>query len=95
MMMSKRTLIEAIANAKGCTRVEALEFIDAFQGIVAEQLMHGGNIQIHNLGTFKVKQRAGRKGRNPRTGEPIEIAARRVVTFRPSNNLMRLLNEPR
>jgi DNA-binding protein HU-beta len=92
MIMSKRTLIDEIAKMKNCSRVEALEFIDAFQSIMTEHLLNEGKIQIHNLGTFSIRERAGRSGRNPRTGEPIDIPARRAVTFKPSKNLVHRLN---
>ena len=93
MIMSKKTLIDEIAKTKNCTRVEALEFIDAFQRVITEHLLNDGKIQIHNLGTFQVRQRAGRTGRNPRTGEPIDIPARRALTFKPSRNMARRLNK--
>ena len=92
MIVSKKTLIDEIARAKACSRVEALDFIDAFQCVMTEQLLNEGRIQIHNLGTFRVRHRAGRIGRNPRTGEPIEIPARRAITFTASKNLVRRLN---
>ncbi len=93
MIMSKKTLIDEIARTKNCSRVEALEFIDAFQCVMTEHLLNEGKIQIHNLGTFQVRHRAGRSGRNPRTGELIDIPARRAVTFKPSKNLVHRLNQ--
>jgi DNA-binding protein HU-beta len=93
MILSKKALIDEIAKTKNCSRVEALEFIDAFQSVITEHLLNEGKIQIHNLGTFQIRQRAARTGRNPRTGELIDIPARRAVTFKASRNMVRRLNK--
>ncbi len=90
--MSKKQTIDAIAINLNCTKVQALEFIDAFHGYLIECLDTNGEYTISGIGTFRVKQRAQRTGRNPRTGDSIEIPARQVVGFKVAQPLLSRLN---
>lgn len=80
--MTKSDLIEAVAgHGDGWTRREAESAVNAIFGAMSEALVAGDRIEIRGLGSFRVKDRQPRVGRNPRTGETVAIPARRVPTF--------------
>ena len=93
MAMTKADLIEQIADATGrrVTKKDCGLLIDAFLSVAKDALMRGDRIELRGFGTFKVQHRTARTVRNPRTGEPVDVPARDVPVFRPSNNLRRLL----
>jgi len=72
-------LSEAVAEEARITKTEANEVVRAVFGKLGDALAEGEEVKIAGFGTFKVKERAARKGLNPSTGEPIEIAATKVV----------------
>jgi len=80
-------LSEAVAEEARITKTEANEVVRAVFGKLADALAEGEEVKIAGFGTFKVKERAARKGLNPSTGEPIEIAATKVVGFKPAKHL--------
>ncbi len=90
--MSKKTTMETMATQLDCSKVEALEYYDAFTAHMLESLHIHGEFTISGIGTFRVKDRASRLGRNPRTGETIEIPARRVVGFKAASTLLNHMN---
>ena len=67
--------------------------IDAFFDLVAQSLVDGNDVKITGFGNFQIRTKAARPGRNPRTGEAIPIAARRVVTFHASHKLKEQIQE--
>lgn len=85
--MTKAELIAEIANQAGITKKEADAALKAAVGAISKALKKGERIAIPGLGIFSVKERAARKGRNPRTGQVIQIPARKVVAFKPSKDL--------
>lgn len=85
--MNKTDLISAIASETEITKVETKKVVDAFISVVSKTLKSGERVMIPGLGSFKVCQRPKRKGRNPRTGEPIVIKAKNVVKFNPASAL--------
>ena len=91
--MSKKILTERIALSLDCSRADALKIINTYQSLLYEQINDQGGIVIQGLGTFKVKSRNARQGRNPRTGEAIVIPARKIVSFKASAGLLRQLNQ--
>jgi DNA-binding protein HU-beta len=83
--MNKSDLVDAVADAAGMTKADAARACDALfgsDGIIAGQLRGGGRVQITGFGTFESKYRKARTGRNPRTGETIQIAASKSPGFR-------------
>lgn len=80
--MNKTELIEAIAEKTGLTKVDTSKFVDTFVGTVTETLKSGLQVVIPGFGTFQTSERAARSGRNPRTGETIQIEATKVAKFR-------------
>jgi integration host factor subunit alpha len=79
-------------KVEGVTKKQAAEVVEAVFDTIKETLARGEKIKIAAFGNFDVRDKAARKGRNPQTGEPIEIAARRVLTFKVSQRLKELLN---
>jgi len=99
--MTKADLVERVTESiartagpmiskKDCARV-----VDAFLDAVKEALKNQHNIEVRGFGTFKIRRRKTRMARNPRTGDPVEVAARPVPVFKPSKELRALVaDEP-
>lgn len=85
--MNKAELIASIAEETGLTRTDVLKVMDAFLGEVTRTLKRGDRVALVGFGTFGVSKRKARTGRNPQTGAPIKIAARRVPRFTPGKDL--------
>ncbi len=85
--MTKAELVVKIANDTGITKAQAEKAVDGFIRTVSTALEAGDKVTLVGFGTFSVNGRAKREGRNPRTGEKIEIAASKVVRFKAGKNL--------
>ena len=85
--MSKKEFVDAYAKATGETKKRAEELVNAFLETTEESLVKGESIQFVGWGTFEVKERAAREGRNPSTGAPIKIDAKKVDKFKVGNKL--------
>jgi DNA-binding protein HU-beta len=85
--MNKKELIERIAEEADAPKSEAQKHFEAFEQVVAEALKGGEEVQITGFGKFSVRERKAREGRNPQTGEKMEIAASRVPAFSAGNAL--------
>ena len=90
--MSNRThtrldLTEAVYREVGLSRNESAELVESILAHVSDALVRGETVKISSFGTFQVRKKGARMGRNPKTGEEIPISARRVVTFRPGQKL--------
>ncbi len=90
--MNKSNLITAIGETTGISRSEAARAVDATFEVIADALKDGVDVRLTGFGIFGVADRAARKGRNPRTGEAIEIAAFRQVRFKPGKGLKDAVN---
>jgi DNA-binding protein HU-beta len=88
--MNKAQLVEAIA-AKTSTKKQAQEIVEAVWDSIKGSLKQQEDVAISGFGTFKVKQTKARQGRNPKTGETIQIPAKKKVAFRASKELKSLL----
>ena len=84
--MNKVELINEVAKAT-CSKAEAGKAIDAFLGAVKKALKKGDTVSLIGFGTFSVAKRSARKGRNPQTGEPLKIAAKKVPKFKAGKAL--------
>jgi len=89
--VSKEELVQAVAERAGLPRAQAALAVGGILGAVRDALAQGGQVRLVGFGTFEVRDRAARKGRDPRTGAALEIPARRVPVFRPGRNLVRAL----
>jgi integration host factor, alpha subunit len=89
-MMGEKTLTrmdlsEAVFREVGLSRNESSELVEAVLGHMSDALVRGEQVKISSFGTFSVREKAARVGRNPKTGEEVPINPRRVLTFRPSH----------
>lgn len=85
--LTKAHLAELLFEQIGLNKRESKEMVDAFFELISECLIEGNDVKISGFGNFQIRTKAPRPGRNPRTGESIPIASRRVVTFHASHKL--------
>lgn len=85
--MNKTELIAAAAERSGLTKKDAEKALNAAIDAITAALVAGDKVQLSGFGIFEVKEREARMGRNPHTGEPMEIAASRVPGFKASKTL--------
>lgn len=90
--MTKAEIIEQIYEKVGFSKKESAEIVEMVFDIMKETLEKGDKIKISGFGNFVVRSKRSRIGRNPQTGDEIEISARKVLTFRPSQVLKSALN---
>ncbi len=90
--MTKADIIEKLYTKIGFSKKESSEIVEMVFDTIKDTLEKGERIKISGFGNFVVRQKRSRIGRNPQTGQAIEIMARRVLTFRPSQVLKSLLN---
>lgn len=91
--MTKADIFDKVQVGVGMTRKESAEMVEAVFSIMKSTLETGENLKISGFGSFIVKKKADRRGRNPQTGESITIEARRILTFKPSGVLRDALNQ--
>lgn len=90
--MNKSELIDAIAAKTGLTKVQAKSAIESYHEAVSESLKAGGSVDIAGFGSFSVVSKAARTGRNPKTGEVLQIKASRLPKFKPGKGLKEGIN---
>jgi DNA-binding protein HU-beta len=90
--MNKAEFVGEVADAAGLTKVDAAKAIEAVIGVIEKALKKGDNISIVGFGTFTVRKRAARSGRNPRTGATIKIKASKVPAFKAGKALKDAIN---
>lgn len=89
--LTKAELAEMLFDSLGLNKREAKDFVDAFFDEIRTTLESGVSVKLSGFGNFQLRDKPQRPGRNPKTGEEIPIAARRVVTFHPSQKLKSLV----
>jgi len=93
--LTRADLAEAVYRVVGLSRAEAAEIVDAVLKEISEAAVRGENIKLSSFGTFHVRHKQERVGRNPKTGQETPISQRRVLTFKASNIMKaRINNEP-
>lgn len=85
--MTKKEIVRAIAEETGLTQAVVKEVVQLTFDRVLDSLARGQRVELRNFGVFDLKSRAARKARNPTTGEEVEIPARVVVSFKPSQQM--------
>ncbi|BCD98080.1 HU family DNA-binding protein [Marinagarivorans cellulosilyticus] len=90
--MNKSELVDAIAASADISKAAAGRALDAVTDSITNALKEGDQVALVGFGTFLVKDRAARTGRNPQTGQPIEIAAAKIPTFKPGKALKDAVN---
>jgi integration host factor subunit alpha len=98
MTLTKSDIIEDLNNEIGLNKREAKELVDILFNDIKSLLSEGHEVMLSGFGNFQLRDKSPRPGRNPRTGEDVEISARRVVTFKSGQKLKEsvkaLTNEP-
>ena len=90
--MTKADVINALTSKTGMARKEAAEAVGLFLSAVRGALERGEKVSLVGFGTFYVKEKNARQGRNPRTGERIQIPRKRVAAFKPGRTFRQLVN---
>jgi integration host factor subunit alpha len=93
MSLTKAELIDILCEKTGVTRNQSVEFLERVFAIMKETLENGETVKVSGFGNFIVREKKPRKGRNPKTGLELTIAARRVLTFKPSHVLRKAVNQ--
>ncbi|MBS38799.1 MAG: DNA-binding protein HU [Thiotrichales bacterium] len=85
--MNKADVIDAVAESADISKAAASRAVDAITDVIANALKQGDSVTMVGFGTFSIRERAARTGRNPRTGEPIQIKASKLPVFKPGKGL--------
>ncbi|WP_417524850.1 integration host factor subunit alpha [Marinovum sp.] len=83
--LTRMDLSEAVFREVGLSRNESAELVERVLSLMSDALVEGEQVKISSFGTFSVRDKAARVGRNPKTGQEVPIEPRRVLTFRPSH----------
>jgi len=90
--ITRAHLSEAVYQEVGLSRNESAELVETVLAQIADCLSQGDTVKLSSFGSFSVRQKGGRMGRNPKTGEEVPIKPRRVLVFRPSHVLKEQIN---
>lgn len=92
--MIRSELLAALAKDNPDLRAEEVEqVVDIFFDEISQRLAEGGRVELRGFGAFSTREREARKGRNPRTGEQVDVPTKRVPYFRPGKEMRRVLND--
>lgn len=90
--LTRKEIAEELTSKLGYSQNICADIVDSFLNKMKDALIEGESIKLVHFGTFTVRDKSPRTGRNPRTGEPITITKRQAVSFRPSKKLRELVN---
>ncbi|MEO5336459.1 MAG: integration host factor subunit alpha [Magnetospirillum sp. WYHS-4] len=93
--ITRAQLSEAVYQEVGLSRNESAELLEQVLGAISEALVHGETVKISSFGSFSVRKKGQRIGRNPKTGQEVPILPRQVLVFRPSQVLKSHINRKR
>lgn len=91
--MKKSEMIEVLSSKTGLSKADAEKMFNATFDLFKEELAKGNKVSVAGFGTFKISERAAREGRNPQTGETIQIAASKSVSFKAGTELKSKVND--
>lgn len=91
--VTRADLAEAVYQSVGLSRTESAELVERVLDIVSDSLVAGENVKLSSFGSFQVRSKNQRIGRNPKTGEEVPILPRQVLVFKPSNVLKSKINK--
>ncbi len=91
--MTKAELVEEVARAAELTKKDSEVIVEEVFKNIIQALNRGDKIELRGFGSFRVRQRDARRGRNPKTGEPVDIPAKSVPYFKPGKELKELIND--
>ena len=81
--MTKKDIVTKVSNETNLTQIDVKKIVQRTLDAVVESLERGETVELRNFGVFKVKTRRGRVGRNPRTGQEVQVPEKKVVVFKP------------
>lgn len=90
--VTRADLSEAVHREVGLSRTESADLVKTVLDLMADALVEGQTVKLSSFGTFMVRHKNGRIGRNPKTGEEVPITPRRVMVFRPSQVMKNIIN---
>ena len=90
--MTKADLVEIVAREADMTKKDVEQLVEIIFDSIVSTLNNGDKIELRGFGSFRVRERSARKGRNPKTGEPVDIPAKRVAYFKPGKDLKEIIN---
>jgi len=90
---TREDIAESMHSEFGLTKKDCLIFVNDILDIIIEGLNTNGYVKIHNFGSFKIKRKNSRIGRNPKTKEDVRISERNVLTFKPSKSILNYINK--
>jgi integration host factor subunit alpha len=90
--VTRAQLSEAVYQEVGLSRNESAELVEAVIKEISDSLVRGNSVKVSSFGSFLLRKKGGRMGRNPKTGEEVPIEPRRVLVFRPSHVLKERIN---
>jgi len=90
--IKKADIVEHLHSTLGFNKTESKEIIEAFFSELSDALLHGEDVKLSSFGNFELINKKARPGRNPKTGEPVTISARKVVTFRAGQKLRKRIS---
>jgi integration host factor subunit alpha len=90
--LTRADLSEAVHRKIGLSRSESADLVKSVLDLLSETLVSGQSVKLSSFGTFMVRSKNGRVGRNPKTGEEVPITPRRVLVFRPSQVMKNVIN---
>ncbi|AEP10895.1 integration host factor subunit beta [Chloracidobacterium aggregatum] len=91
--MTKADLVEVVARAADLTKKDAEVVVEEVFAAIIESLNRGEKIELRGFGSFRIRQRNPRRGRNPKTGDAVDIPAKAVPYFKPGKELRELINQ--
>ncbi len=90
--MTKADLVEEIAETADISKKHAKVIVDTFIECIVEALLRGEKIELRGFGSFRIRNRKARSGRNPKTGDPVEVPEKLIPYFKPGKVLKEMLN---
>lgn len=90
--MTKADLVEIVAREAEMTKKDVEQLVEIIFDSIVSTLNRGEKIELRGFGSFRVRERSARKGRNPKTGAPVDIPAKRVAYFKPGKDLKEIIN---
>ncbi len=90
--MTKAALVADVAKTNGLTRIDAEVVVQTVLDSIVEALNSGEKVELRGFGSFRHRQRNPRQGRNPKTGEKVQVPAKKVAYFRPGKGLKEVIN---
>ncbi len=91
--MTKAVLVEEVSRTAELPRKDAEKVVDTVFASIVESLRNGEKVELRGFGSFRLRRRQSRRGRNPRTGDPVDVPPKTVPYFKPGKELRALINE--